>query len=48
MEVEGTANGVFVGFDVQAGDFYARESKDFHIEGTILSEFATSSPAELN
>ena len=38
MEVEGTANGVFVGFDVQAGDFYARESKDFHIEGTILSE----------
>ena len=38
MEVEGTANGVFVGFDVQAGDFYARESRDFHIEGTILLE----------
>ena len=38
MEVEGSANGVFVGFDVRAGDFYARESKDFHIEGTILLE----------
>ena len=38
MEVEGTANGVFVGFDVQTGDFYARESRDFHIEGTIFLE----------